>query len=237
VATHLIFPSEITPEGLIAFLSKQSHGVIFSSELNHFLDQVLGPDYNKGLSSALGRIYDGGPGVSRFTKKDGFLNVTDPALTIVGAGVDEFLIPKIKKIDLVSGFWPRVTLVRVKDYPIKPWRAPGRFVTMPHILDRLREINATDGGEISYSRIEPEIGLYADSLSADAGNLENPNLVAAHLRLQWILVKIAAILQLADQPESRFIEKDAFLDAVVFTDYKGFPISMSNASRRATKSR
>jgi len=225
VAPELILPSEMTPEGLITFLSKQSHGVIFSSELNHFLDQVLGPDYNKGLSSALGRIYDGGPGVSRFTKKDGFLNVSDPALTIVGAGVDEFLISKIKKIDLVSGFWPRVTLVRVKDYPIKPWHAPGRFVTMPHILERLREINAIEGGEISYSRIEPEIGLYADRLSADANSLENPNLVAAHLRLQWILVKIAAILQLADQPESRFIEKDAFLDAAVFTEYikQGLP--------------
>jgi hypothetical protein len=225
VAPELILPSEMTPEGLITCLSKQSHGVIFSSELNHFLDQVLGPDYNKGLSSTLGRIYDGGPGVSRFTKKDGFLNVQDPALTIVGAGVDEFLIPKIKKIDLVSGFWPRVTLVRVKDYPTKPWQAPGRFITLPHILERLKEINAIEGGEISYSRIESEIGLYADSLSAEAKSFENPNLVAAYLRLQWILIKIAAILQLADYPGSRFIEKDALLDAVVFTDYvkQGLP--------------
>jgi hypothetical protein len=226
VAPELILPAETTPEALIVCLAERNHGTIFSRELNHFLDCVLGPDYNRGLSSTLGNIYDGGPGISRYTKKDGLIEIPDPVLTMVGAGVEEYLIPKIKKIDLVSGFWPRVTLVRLGNQRPGPWRAPGRFTPTPGMIERLKTIASIKGGEISFSTIESAVGAYSDNLRREAQALDNPNLVAGYLRLEWILVKIAAVLELADNPDSTQIGDTAFQDATILTDYikQGLPI-------------
>ena len=218
VAPDLILPDEFTSESLTACLAVQNHGTILSRELNHFLEQVLGPEYNKGLSSGLGNIYDGTP-YKRFTKQDGFVEVKDPVLTIVGAGVDQFLVAKLKKIDFVSGFWPRVTLIRLKDRPVREWRAPGFFTPLPPILDQLRKINAVKGGEIGYLEIQPGLVPYIAQLHEEAKTLKNPNLVIAYLRLEWILIKIAALLELADRPESKTISPEAFDDAVILTDY------------------
>lgn len=220
VDPSLILPNEFTPEALFTCLSKKNHGIVFSRELNLWLDQMLGKDYNRGLGSTLGNIYDHVKVITRETKKDGLLIITDPVVTILGAGVDEYLIEHLKEIDLISGFWPRVTLVRLPPQPAnKEYKAPGRFLLNPGILNRLRIIAGKDGGEIRYDNIEPLRQAYAVSLCREASELKNNNLASAYSRLEWVLVKFAALLEIVDNPDSREISIEAFEDAMRLVNY------------------
>ncbi|MCG7851558.1 MAG: DUF3987 domain-containing protein [Methanosarcinaceae archaeon] len=221
VGPDLILPDQFTPEALFSCLSERSHGIVFSRELNSWLIQMLGKDYNRGLAPELGNIYDHTKCITRETKKDGLLIVQEPVINILGAGVDEVLFPYLKKIDQASGFWPRVTLVLLPPtQPGKLYRSPGEFDPQPQILEKLRAIVAQkEGGKISFEKIEPMRQEYAAQLQQEATTLGNSNLVAAYLRLEWILVKIAALLQLADYPESREIEPAAFYDAMTLVNY------------------
>ncbi len=220
VETDLILPDEMTPEAMFSRLSKYNHGVVFSRELNSWLVKMLGKDYNRGLASDLGNIYDHTAVISRETKKEGLLIIQDPVVTILGVGVDEILFPYLKKMDQASGFWPRVTLVLLPPAQEgKPYRMPGKFETMPYLLDKLRAVrDQKEGGEIGYSKVEPLRQAYAADLQREAFALRNNLLVAAHLRLEWILMKFATDLQLIEHPDSREIEPEAFDDAVILAN-------------------
>ena len=219
VAPELILPNEFTPEALFACLSKQNHGTVFSRELNSWLDQMLGPDYNKGLASTLGNIYDHTKYITRQTKKDGLLTIEDPVITIIGAGVLEYLIAHLREMDLISGFWPRVTLVRLPPHNGRQYRSPGRFEIDYDTLQKLRAIARQEGGEIKFDKIAHLREAYAADLLREAEGLGNANLASGYARLEWILVKIAALLQLADNPISREIEPAACHDAIILVDY------------------
>jgi hypothetical protein len=219
VDQDLVLPNEFTAEALFSCLSKKNHGIIFSRELNLWLDQMLGKDYNRGLGSTLGNIYDHAKCLTRETKKDGLLVINDPVVTILGAGVDEYLIEHLKEIDLISGFWPRVTLVRLPPQTAKEYKTPGRFLLEPHILEKLRAVSAKTGGEISYEKIELLREAYALNLYREAAELSNNNLAACYSRLEWILVKIAALLELADNPGNKEIGIEAFNDAIILVNY------------------
>ena len=219
VDPSLILPNEFTPEALWSCLAKRNHGTVFSRELNSWLDSMLGKDYNRGLASTLGNIYDHTGCITRETKKDGLITVNDAVITLLGVGVDEYLIDHLKEMDMVSGFWPRVTLVRLLPQTGKTYRSPGMFILEPHILDKLRVIAIQKGGEIKYSKINPLREAYAAQLYREAAELDNINLAAGYSRLEWIVVKIATLLQLADYPDSKEIEPDAFNDAVTLVNY------------------
>jgi hypothetical protein len=219
VAPELILPNEFTPEALFACLAKRNHGTVFSRELNSWLDQMLGPDYNKGLSSTLGNIYDHAKYITRQTKKDGLLTIEDPVITVIGAGVMEYLIAHLREMDMVSGFWPRVTLVQLSRQNGKAYRSPGRFEIEYHILEKLRALARQEGGEIKFDKIAHVREAYAAELFREAEGLGNANLASGYARLEWILVKIAALLQLADNPISREIEPAACHDAIILVDY------------------
>jgi len=219
VAPDLVLPNEFTSEALFSRLAKQSHGTVFVRELNLWLDQMLGKDYNRGLASTLGNIYDHTRLITRETKHGGLETIEGPVLTILGAGVDEFLIERLRQIDMISGFWPRVLLVRLPPRKAQAPRPPGRFLLEPQILDKLRAIIAQPGGEIGFEQVEPSRQAYADQLYREAAELDNPNLATGYCRLEWILVKVAGLLQLADNPASKQIEPPAFADAVVLIEY------------------
>lgn len=225
VAPSLVLPNEFTPEALWSCLAEQSHGIIFSRELNAWLDSMLGKDYNKGLASSLGNIYDHTSRCTRQTKKDGFVVIENPVVTILGAGVDAYLINKLKEMDMVSGFWPRVTLVQLPLRKGQLYRSPGDFVLDYPILEKLQAIIAQEGGELGYTKINPMREEYATLLQREAAELDNSNLASGYIRLEWILVKVAALLQLADNPTSREIEPEAFCDALTLVNYvkQGLP--------------
>lgn len=219
VAPELILPNEFTPEGLYLCMAERNHGTVFSRELNCWLDQMLTKDYNRGLASTLGNIYDHTWGLTRQTVKDGLVTIEDPVITILGVGVDQYLIEHLKEIDLISGFWPRVTLVRLPHQDGQSSKPPGRFELEYQILKKLRAIVSQGGGEISYKKINPMREVYATQLYREVAELKNSNLAAGYARLEWILVKIAALLQLADDPDSREIEPTAFNDAAILVNH------------------
>lgn len=219
VAPDLVLPNEFTAEALFSRMAKQPHGTIFARELNLWLDQMLGKDYNKGLASTLGNIYDHTKMITRETKKGGLEIIEDPVLTIIGAGVDEYLIERLKQIDMISGFWPRVLLVRLPPRKAQAPRPPGKFRLEYHIIEKLRAIVAQEGREIGFEPIEPSRQAYADQLYREAAELDNPNLATGYCRLEWNLVKVAGLIQLADQPDSRQIEAPAFADAITLIEY------------------
>jgi len=219
VSPHLILPNEFTAEALFSRLAQQPQGTVIVRELNLWLDQSLGADYNRGLASTLGNIYDHTRRITRETVKNGCQVIENPVLTILGAGVDEYLIAKLKTIQMISGFWPRATLVRLPPRDAQSTRPPGRFVTEPHIVEKLRDIADRDGREVDFKPIDLHRQAYASWLYQEAAELDNPNLATGYCRLEWILVKIAALLELADNPQSKQIEMPAFNDAVTLIEY------------------
>jgi hypothetical protein len=120
---------------------------------------------------------------------------------------------------MISGFWPRATLVRLPPREAQSTRPPGRFVTEPHIVEKLRDIAGRDGREVDFKPIDLHRQAYASWLYQEAAELDNPNLATGYCRLEWILVKIAALLELADNPQSKQIEMPAFNDAVTLIEY------------------
>lgn len=225
VDPFLVLPNEFTAEALWKSLAEQSRGIVFSRELNAWLDQMLGKDYNSGLASTLGNLYDHTSRMTRRTKKDGLLTIENPVITILGGGVDEYLVNHLKKMDMVSGFWPRVTLVQLAHPAIKPFRPPGEFRIDPDVVGALKAIASQKAGEIRYRRIARLREAYSDQLQREAAGLDNPNLATGYARLEWALVKIAVLLELADRPDSREVGEEAFNDAVALVDYvkRGLP--------------
>lgn len=219
VDEELILPNEFTAESFFTCLADRSHGTVFSRELNAWLDQMLGPDYNKGLASSLGNLYDHAHALTRQTQKHGFKIIRDPVISILGVGVDEYLIAKLREMDLISGFWPRVTLVQLPPRKAGLYLSPGQFYFDENILSRLGEIHIQAGGEMSYANVNAAREAYAAQLYKEAAEIDNNNLASGYARLEWILVKIAALCELADNPESREIGPAALYDAMTLVDY------------------
>jgi len=225
VAPDLILPDQFTGEALFTCLAERPRGIVIVRELHSWLMAMLTKDYNRGLSSDLGNIYDHTKIITKQTQKGGFKIINDPVITILGGGVDEWLIDILKKIDMVSGFWPRVTLVQLPHSDGKDYRPPGKFLIDPDILEKLTLVVAQTGGELDCTKINPLREAYAANLGREAAELESYNLAACYSRLEWTLVKIAAILHLADNPNSRVIEPASFNDAVNLVEHikQGLP--------------
>jgi hypothetical protein len=213
VNPDLILPESFSPEALIEILGKQNHGILLWRELIQVKEFNFGSDYSKALPSLLTDIYDYKARLKRWTKAEKEIVAENPTLTILSAGIQDWLVSGLRQEDFMGGIWTRFLFIPGPDHQHKAFRLPRPFDFSASILDKLGKLNAVKGSEIALDPILVSLVKWGQRHQAQAAGIENSLMQANFLRLEIALIKIAALIQLADNPVSRAIELPAFEDA------------------------
>lgn len=106
---HLIFPSQMSPEGLVEHMSKQAHGLILNDEIGRILGSH-NVKYQSTLKSDLTDYYDC-KDIDRVLRS-GTISVKEPYLNILGATTPEDFYDNVTQKDWRSGFLARFLYVQ-----------------------------------------------------------------------------------------------------------------------------
>lgn len=106
---HLIFPSQMSPEGLVEHMSKQSQGLILNDEIGRILGSH-NVKYQSTLKSDLTDYFDN-KDIERVLRS-GTISVKDPYLNILGCTTPEDFFDNVTHKDWRSGFLARFLYVQ-----------------------------------------------------------------------------------------------------------------------------
>lgn len=217
VNENLCLPESFTPEALFSILSEQNRGTIFWREFNQVKEFQFGKEYNKGLSELLTDVYDFKKIWKRKIKAEPLIELHEPIISILSAGVTSWFTEKLRDIDFQGGLWTRFLFIAA-DEEKRTYHWPSKFVLNPAVLAELRKLDALEAGEINFSEVKEEIIQWGTEHMEKAQNLDSEIFRATYLRLEVMLLKIAALLQLS-QNLSPVIKPETFKEAVGIIEY------------------
>lgn len=218
VNPDLCFPESFTSEALLEILVKRSRGLLSWRELIQVKEFQFGSDYNRGLPSLLTDLYDFKAVVRRWTKGEGETRIENPTISILAAGISTWLVENLKKVDFLGGIWTRFLFVPAPEDDDRKYRTPSRFDLNPEITQQLKGLNGRPDDEMNLEKIMPLIYRWGESHQRQAQALQNPILQAGFMRLEVMLIKIACLLQLA-QDGSITVEPESFEEAVGYIEW------------------
>lgn len=213
----LCLPESFTVEALYPILEKQNRGLVIWRELNQVKEFQMAAEYNRGLPAFLTDIYDFKKIWRRFTKGEGETIIREPIISILAAGVTNWFTENLKKIDFEGGLWTRFLFVPAPEEE-KKFHLPKSFTLNKEILDQLKKLYELPPEEISLSKIEVMIEEWGSKHLQQAQKLSSGILQAVFLRMEGMLLKLAAIFQLSHN-QSTIIEPDMFREAVKVIEY------------------
>jgi hypothetical protein len=217
VNPDLLFPTSFTPEALYEILSEQSRGLICWRELIQVKDD-FGKDYNKGLSSFLTDIYDYTPVWRRKTKGGGLVEINEPVVSILSAGITTWLLKNLDERDFQGGFWTRTLFVPC-DEDQRRYNFPREFEGLnQELLTKLEELDDLEPRKIELSEIRTEHIEWGERHQKEALELESGILQAVYQRLEVMLLKLAAIFQLSHD-QSTTITPEMYGEAVKVIEF------------------
>jgi len=218
---EVIFPESFTPEAFLSYLTTNCCGLILWRELIQVGGFAFGSEYNKALPSLLTDLYDAKSRFRRVTRGEDPFDVSFPSISILAAGIQSWLISMMtgRENDFYGGLWTRFLMVSAPDEKERPFRLPGRFLLNSEILKRLRSIYGLEPKEIRLEPILSHLESWGTEHQRQSLAIERPEMQACFQRLEVATIKIAALLQLADMPESTAIEPEAFIQAVKIVEY------------------
>jgi len=218
VNPELLLPDLFTSEALLEILSKHNRGLLMWRELIQVKEFQFGSDYNKPLPSLLTDLFDYKPQIRRYTKGEGEIIVKNPIISILAAGISTWLVENLKKIDFQGGIWTRFLFIPIEEDGNRKFRLPKEFITIPAIREKLERLDALEPQKMDISGIYPLLQKWGERHHNQAQKLENDLLKATFQRLEVALIKIACLLQLADN-ESTTVESRTFNEAVKIIEY------------------
>jgi len=218
VNPDLILPESFTSEALLEILQKQNRGLLTWRELIQVKEFQFGSEYNRGLPSLLTDLFDFKQRIRRYTKREGEQIVESPILSILAAGISTWLVENLKKIDFQGGIWTRFLFIPVEEDESRKFRLPTEFILNPAIEDKLSRLNTLEPQKMDLSKIYPLLQKWGEKHQAKVQRLENDLLKATFQRLEVALLKIACLLQLAEN-ESTTVETETFHEAVKIIEY------------------
>lgn len=218
VNANLLFPESFTPEALLEILSKQNRGLLTWRELIQVKEFQFGSEYNSGLPSLLTDLFDYKPKIRRYTKGEGEKIVENPIISILAAGISTWLVDHLKAIDFQGGIWTRFLFIPIEEEENRKFRLPKEFITIPAIEDKLKNLDALEVQKMDLSKIYPLLQKWGERHQKQALELDNDLLRATFQRLEVSLLKIACLLQLAED-ESTTVEPQTFNEAVKIIEY------------------
>jgi len=207
----LLLPESFTPEAMFDILKAHPRGLIIWRELIQVKEFMFGSEYSKGLPAFLTDTYDYKKDFTRWTKGEGKICIENPIISILAAGIASWFVKNLNEIDFQGGIWTRFLFVPAPDQEHR-YRLPRKFVLDPMIRGRLMHLNDRAPEEIDLSEITPLIETWGQRHMEQSMNLEHAILQSVFLRLEVMLLKLAALFQLAED-ESTTIGESAFRDA------------------------
>jgi len=218
VNAELLLPDSFTSEALLHILSKHSRGLLAWRELIQVKEFQFGSDYNKSLPSLLTDLFDFKAQVRRWTKTDGETIVNNPIISILAAGISTWLVQGLKQVDFQGGIWTRFLFVPIEEDNGRKFQLPKEFTTIPAITEKLKRLNEMEAQKIDISEIYPLLLKWGERHHGQAKTLDNDLLKATFQRLEVALLKIACLLQLADD-ETTTLKPKAFREAIKVIEY------------------
>lgn len=218
VNDELLFPESFTSEAFIEILSKRSRGLLTWRELIQVKEFQFGSEYNRGLPSLLTDLFDHKPKIRRYTKGEGETVVESPTVSILAAGISTWLVDHLKEIDFQGGIWTRFLFVPVEEKESRKFRRPKRFILNPAIEKKLKALDTMEERMMDLERVFPLLDRWGERHQKQAMRLDNELLKATFQRLEVALLKIACLLQLAENGKTA-VEPQTFNDAVRIIEY------------------
>lgn len=209
----LMFPESFSTEALLDILSQKSRGLLTWRELIQVKEFHFGRDYNKGLPSLLTNIYDYKDEIRHLTKKGGETVIKGPVLSILAAGISDWLVEGLNKIDFQGGIWTRFSFVPTPEDEEREFRLPTKFIPNPAVEEKLKKLNELKPSEMNLQKIYPNLEEWGTKHLKESLELVSEIQKASFQRLEVTLIKIACILQLA-QNNSTVVEPETFKEAV-----------------------
>jgi len=213
---ELLFPESFTTEALLEILQDQHRGLLRWSELIQVKEFQFGSDYNRGLPSLLTDLFDYKKTIKRWTKK-GKIEVEEPIISILAAGISSWLVQNLNQLDFQGGIWTRFIFVPVEEEE-RTFRLPKEFIPDPEIEIILKDLNQVEGSKMDLTNILPLMEKWGQRHMRQTIRLHNDILQANFQRLEIMLLKIACLLQLAEN-QSTTVEPETFKEAVRIIEY------------------
>lgn len=213
----LQIPESFTVEALYQIMNKYPRGLIRWRELIQIKEFQMKSEYNKGLPAFLTDIYDYKKIWKRWTKSDGEIIMEEPIISILAGGVTSWFVKNLNVLDFQGGLWTRFLFVPAPEEERK-FHLPGRKVVNPAITVPLKKLDELPAGEIDISKILPLMEAWGTKHQRQSLSLESGILQAMYQRLEVMLLKLAAILQLSHDYSTE-LTPEIFREAVEIIEY------------------
>lgn len=238
---RLLYPGQFTPESLLDILEEQPEGLLVIDEFRQFLD-TLRRDYNAGLREMFMSLYDC-RGIHRKIRS-GEKRIDAPAVSLIGACATAWFTEAVKGGELRSGFYARLCLVPAwtKARHLARGLAPdtsSRNRVMRQ-FGRLRLVK----GEITLGQAQEDtFAAWAlQQQKTILGSDHEAELAGFYTRLERVCLKLAMLIEISRDPDSRSISSATLGDAINLTSWlqanvrrlfeKEFSFDQDDATRR-----
>jgi hypothetical protein len=213
----LRLPDSFTVEALYEILKKQPRGLLIWPELIQVKEFQMSKEYNRGLPAFLTDIYDFKDKIRRWTVGNGEIVVERPVISILAAGITDWFTKNLQAIDFHGGLWTRFLFVPAPEQE-RRFTLPQSFELDRAVIQQLITLNNLPEGEVSLSQIEPLLQEWGERHQQETMRLGTGILAAMYQRLEVMLIKVAAILQLSED-QSPTITPATFREAVKIIDF------------------
>jgi hypothetical protein len=215
-STRLLFPNQFTPESFLEILKDQPEGLLVVDEFRSFLDGMK-RDYNAGLRELFMSLYDG-RGVHRKIRSAEF-RIEHPCVSILGACATSWFVEATKQGEIRSGFYPRLVMVPAWQKTMYQARGAAPDRKARHVLlGNFNSLRQAQGEIILPPKLEQLFGEWSIQHQREINGHEyEAELASFYTRIERVTLKLAALIQLADDPGRREIGHLAMADALNLT--------------------
>ena len=215
---QVFLPQQFTPESLLDILKDQPTGLLVIDEFRMFLD-ALRRDYNSGLREIFMTLYDC-RGLHRKIRSQE-VRVDDPALSMLTACATGWFTEAVKAGEIRSGFYPRLCMVPAwtKQRHMARGAAPDED-SKRLLLRKLAMLRAAEG-EMRLSDVQEQ--TFGDWVLARQRTIEGSDfeaeLASFYTRMERVCLKLAVLLELSTDADSRTISTTSLTDAIALTTW------------------
>jgi len=217
VNPDLRLPDSFTVEALYDILRERSKGLIIWPELIQVKEFQMTRKYNEGLGAFLTDIYDFKKRLTRWTRKDGEIVIEEPVVSILTAGITDWFTKNLQANDFHGGIWTRFLFVPSPETD-RRFSLPRPFELDPGLVQLLTRMDGKSAAEVSLAEIQPKLKDWGARHQQVTMSLGTGILSAMFQRLEVMLIKLAAILQLSHDG-SLTITPITFREAVKIIEY------------------